>query len=121
MKQTAKSCFPTIDNAHDNHGHSHAQGLLERTLTLHVGDYIEVAVEASDPESEPLEYRFVVATPRLAAEQDWSAKSTYSIVLTDACIGASVGLNYSIRSRRNYHAYSSYDDGNNFWYVILPS
>jgi hypothetical protein len=121
-KETTQDCFPRIDSAYDNHGHTFPHKYPIVRPTLRVGDRIEVVVEATDPEAMPLEYRFfVISGFATISEQDWSPSNSYSLELTDKCIGTSVSLNFFIRSGRPYHAEGTKDDSGQFIYVVLPT
>lgn len=121
-KETAQDCFPRIDSAYDNHSHTFPEKYPTVRPTLRVGDRIEVVVEATDPEAMPLEYRFfVISGFATISEQNWSPSNSYSLELTDECIGTGIVLSFSIRSGRSYHADGTKDDSGQFTYVVLPA
>jgi hypothetical protein len=118
-KKTTQDCFPRIDNAYDNHGHSHDTSAKP---VLRVGDRIEVVVEASDPENLTLYYHFTVINGiNILETQEWSPTNSFILDLTQNHIGKELRIWYEIRSDRKYHASGRNDDASDFVYIVLPN
>jgi hypothetical protein len=117
-KETAQDCFPRIDSAYDNHGHTYPyRGVVSDRANLRPGDRIEVVVHGSDPEGLALEYRFRMEN---GPDQAWSSSNTFSFELTNNHIGMLRDVRFYIRSPREYHAFGDYDHLETFLFDVLP-
>jgi hypothetical protein len=117
-KETAKDCFPRIDSAYDNHGHTYPfRGIVSDRVEVRPGDRVEVVVHGSDPEGLPLEYQFKMED---GPEQIWSTINAFTFELTSAHIGMLRAVRFYIRFPRNYHAYNTYDHVETFLFDVLP-
>lgn len=124
--ETAKDCFPRIEAAFDNYGRAYPEvdPTMEPIPTLRVGDRIEIAVNAVDPDDMPVDYHFSCGGCKASSKQDWGENNRFSLELTGDHISKRLALICRVRSRRAYHA-NEYDNGVDdaivFTYEVLPT
>ncbi|MFN2507850.1 MAG: Swt1 family HEPN domain-containing protein [Chthoniobacterales bacterium] len=117
--EDVESYFPRFESVRNSLGHSWIAGqapIVTTDATLRVGDALEFATTATDPEGESLEYGFVFH-PGIAT---WGLENVFEIPITDAEIGRRKELVVMVKSPRSYHARGHFDDSVIFVYAVLP-
>lgn len=125
-RDTAEDCFPSIEAAFDNYGrvYPEIQPEKESIPTLRVGDMIEITLNAVDPEDMPVDYQFSYSGSKYSRQ--WGEQNRFFLELTEEHIRHRLAIICSVKSRRAFHAFPSwdgddYDDALVFAYQVLPS
>lgn len=118
-KENPDDYFPVIEAVSDSLGNqiatpSYAQMLVSDEV-VRVGDEIEIQVFSTDPMGEKLEF----SIERIGDER-WTENSTRKILFSEEDIGKTCDINICVKSKRDYHAYGSFDDYISIRYVVLP-
>lgn len=123
QQETTEPLYPRIEYAADNLGNSWRPGesnFISTGMKLRPGDLLELAITATDPLGEPLEYQYAFNTGSPGVGLLWSGENTFTFQVTDKYVGNLFFATLSIRSKRKYHAHGDHDDYVIFIYQVLP-
>jgi hypothetical protein len=121
-QETAEDYFPKIESAHDSLGNIWTPEskfnlcVLGTKTILRPGDIIDFIITASDPYDEPLIYGI-----SLPSGTTWQESNAFSITVRNEDIGSLFAVGLYIKSKRSFHANTSYDDCISFAYTVLPT
>jgi hypothetical protein len=122
-KETSDSYYPRIEFAADNLGNicKPDENKYVRTgLKLRPGDVLEFVVTASDPLGEDIQYQFTFGAGSPGHSYEWTKENTFTFVVEEKHVNKLCFARLVIRSKRKYHAHSTYDDDVEFTYEVLP-
>lgn len=117
-KETSEDYYPRIESARDSLGNIKTYGDDSGPNTgmrLRVGDEIDFVITATDPLGEPLQYaiyKFIYT--------EWQDSNVISLKLTEQNVQKDFSVLIVIKSNRQFHAYSEFDDSVHFKYEVLP-
>lgn len=119
--ETSEDAFPRIESARDSLGNifSYGRGLAKSPYILRPGDSIDYVITASDPRGAILQYGMTVSGHHHSPI--WQDANFFRLEVSDAHIRRDFGVMFWIRSSRQYHAHTDYDDSVTFHYDVLPS
>jgi len=119
-RETSEDYYPRIESARDSLGNIYALGKsvsLNTGYRLRVGDCLEFVIAATDPLGEPLEYRLnvggIVTIP-------WQGSHSMQLTIAERHVQKRLAVVLQVRSQREYHAKTHYDDRVIFNYEVLP-
>jgi hypothetical protein len=118
--ETEYDYFPRIESIRDNYGNVYSSGdipMFFAQTVLRPGDKLELVITARDPLDENLLYRLQPEDN----SSEWVESNSFLYTVTPNDIGAMSRVRMSIKSKREYHAYGSYDASVTFHYKILPA
>lgn len=119
-KEDADDYFPVIEAASDSLGNTVANPRYAQMIvsneTVRVGDEIELSGYSTDPLGEVLQYSIA----RIGSK-NWSNKNSRTITFIQSDIGRCCDIQICVKTNRDYHAYSNFDDYVQFRYNVLPS
>jgi hypothetical protein len=119
--ETKEDCFPRIESARDSLGNIYVAGSgmawVQTNQVLRPDDGIDYVVTASDPFGDTLSYRSQINQLNTS---EWQSENSLSVRVRTADIGQYFNVVLQIKSPRDYHASSSYDDRVEFVYTVLP-
>ncbi len=118
-QETREDYYPRIESARDSLGniYSYADHRLVSTgILLRPGDVIDFLITATDPLGAPLEYRMKYMMIRT----EWQDINTFSLRITEREVQKALVVSFEIKSKRQFHASSEYDDFVEFYYEVLP-
>ena len=75
-------------------------------------------IVARDPLGESLEY--AIARSPMLPDLQWQPENTLSLMVTQRDVGVDFPIYAVVRSTRQFHAWSRYDDYVEFGYEVLP-
>ena len=120
--------FPRIESARDNLGtvwvpspDASLNSILTKKI-LHPGDRIEVIITASDPLGGKLMYGIQTiggSKPDLCTY--WQESNEFSIDIQESHISRHISFQFVIKSDREYHANTGFDDHLLLAYQVLPA
>lgn len=119
--ETSEDYFPRIESARDSlgniwtYGHTSSNKSLYR---LRPGDFIEFVVTASDPLGSDLQYAFTVTEHH--HNPNWQDDNTLFLTIESSHVRKEFSVMLWLRSLREFHALSNYDDSVTFTYEVLP-
>ncbi|MBQ0736445.1 Swt1 family HEPN domain-containing protein [Aquimarina celericrescens] len=106
--------FPRIERVADNFGNVWPGfNSLHPKTTLFPGDILEITINATDPEDQPLEFRIQNTTP-------WQRENTIKLFIENKHVCLRKVFNVLMRSTRPYHSQVDRDGEVHLSYVILP-
>lgn len=119
-KEDADDYFPVIEAASDSLGNNVANPkyaqMIVSSETVRVGDEIELSGYSTDPLGEELQYSIA----RIGSK-NWSNKNSRTITFIQSDIGRCCDIQICVKTNRDYHAYTNFDDYVEFRYNVLPS
>ncbi|TAE24576.1 MAG: hypothetical protein EAZ91_20155 [Cytophagales bacterium] len=112
--------FPVIEAVIDSLGNSisnpvYAQ-MIQSSQVCKVGDMVEIIAHSIDPLGGDLDY----SIDRIG-RKSWAKNNKSTIVFEKSDIGKCCDIQIMIKTKRDHHAYSSFDDYVQIRYVVLPS
>ncbi|OKS86003.1 hypothetical protein [Mucilaginibacter polytrichastri] len=118
-RQNPDGFFPVIEAVKDSLGNGasntvYAQQIITNQI-IKVGDSIEIIGYSSDPLGGDIEYSI-----ERIGKKNWSLENKKVINFTVSDIGKACDIQVMVRSKRDYHAYSSFDDYVDFRYLVIP-
>ena len=118
-RENLSDYFPVIEAASDSLGNSVSNPsysyMLVSPIHAHVGDSVEIIGYSTDPQGGILEYNI-----SKAGTINWTEANRATIAFTIEDIGKCCDVRVQIRTKRDYHAYSEFDDFMTIRYVVLP-
>ena len=118
-QETSEDYHPRIESARDSLGniYSYADHRLVSTgLRLRPGDVVDFLISASDPLGESLQYRMRY----MMISSAWQDSNTFSLRVTEREVQKALVVSFEIKSQRQFHTSSEYDDFVEFSYEVLP-
>ncbi len=117
---TSESYYPRMESVRDSVGNGITDGgiLQCRTTRLRPGDVLDFVVTASDPLGSDLEYAITVSGHHHSLA--WQRSNHLSLTIAKEHVMKAFTVILWIRSPREFHAQSYYDDSSTFVYEILP-
>lgn len=122
--ETSQDYFPRIEHVHDSLGSTWLYGrnrygqIIDTNRNLRVGDPIEFVISATDPKGDQLLYR--IKTIHGTYDSGWKSTNTLSYCFVGKDVRTMCDINVYIKSPREHHAFSDYDDIATFRYCVLP-
>lgn len=121
--ETGEDYYPRLESLRDNLGNvwvpeGYYYGMIHGTGSrLRVGDTLEFVVSGTDPLGDEVQYqaRFTHHT-----ETDWQVGNSFHYTISNEDVGKMCDVQVFVRSPRDYHAYSAFDDYMTFRYEVLP-
>lgn len=109
------SFFAKIDSARDDVGHFYPPW-RSATLTVRVGQEIQIMVSATDPYEAELDYSFQFASGPIT----WQKSPSFNLVFRESHIARQQALIIRVRSPRNTGPVYESDHMINWHYCVLP-
>lgn len=118
-KENPDDFFPVLEAVNDNIGNSienpvYAHSIISKQI-MKVGDEIELIGYSTDPLGEELEYSIARIN-----NKNWSSSNKGKIKFEKSDIGRCCDIQIMVRSKRDYHAYTNFDDYVQFRYIVTP-
>jgi hypothetical protein len=121
QQDTPDAYFPRVESARDSLGNVYIPGETRSPVfTKHIlrpGSVVDLVVTATDPYGGPLFYQLVLNG---VDRSEWQEINSFSVRVLEAHIGRNFSVGIHVRSARDYHAASSYDDKAEFVYTVFP-
>jgi hypothetical protein len=123
-QETAEDYFPRFESVRDSVGNIWVPGAPNSNLRyvrgeqlLRPGDVLDFVATATDPMGGPIEYSIGVdSDPRWP----WQQEGAFSVRVERRHVKRLCGISVRLRSTREYHARSEFDDEVEFVYTVLP-
>lgn len=116
--ETDDDIFPRLESIRDNFGNvwipnKYTLDVVFTKTVLHPGDLLEYIIKATDPLGGKLFYQ-------LLGFGDWQEENVLSVKIGIEHIRKDARISILLKSARDYHAQSFFDQSANFNYRIIP-
>jgi hypothetical protein len=118
-KEDPDDFFPVVEAVTDSLGNIISNSVYAQTIVskavLKVGDTVEILAFSTDPLGGMIEYSISRIGQTL-----WTTANKATITFQKSDIGRCCDIQIKVKSTRDFHAYSNFDDYVSIRYVVLP-
>lgn len=118
-KENPDDFFPVVEAVTDSLGNNISNSVYAQSIqsgkVLKVGDTVEIIAYSTDPLGGEIEYSI-----NRIGKKTWTKNNKTTITFEKADIGRCCDIQIMVRSTRDFHAYSDFDDYVQIRYTVLP-